>query len=124
MSKKTKIFLFTGILFLVFSIIIIGLFVGRIIRHDESNDLTYNDLVYMECTVENVRESGNTEDGYQFYISIVEDEKVIRVNNLLTENKDDMQIQREIDLLKFQINEIESANLSKDEYEDLLKQRE
>ena len=86
MSRKTKIFLFTGILFLVFSIIFIGLFVGSIIRHDESNDLTYNDLVYMECTVENVRESGNTEDGYQFYISIVEDEKVIRVNNLLTEN--------------------------------------
>ena len=35
-----------------------------------------------------------------------------------------MQIQREIDLLKFQINEIESANLSKDEYEELLKQRD
>lgn len=44
--------------------------------------------------------------------------------NVLTENKDDMQIQREIDLLKFQINEIESSNLNKDEYEDLLKQRE
>ena len=44
--------------------------------------------------------------------------------NVLTENKDDMQIQREIDLLKFQINEIESANLSKDEYEELLKQRD
>ncbi len=44
--------------------------------------------------------------------------------NILTENKDDMQIQREIDLLKFQINEIESANLNKDEYEELLKQRE
>lgn len=35
-----------------------------------------------------------------------------------------MQIQREIDLLKFQINEIESANLSNDEYEELLKQRD
>ncbi len=44
--------------------------------------------------------------------------------NVLTENKDDMQIQREIDLLKFQTNEIESANLSKDEYEELLKQRD
>jgi len=50
--------------------------------------------------------------------------EVKRVLNTLTENKDDMQIQREIDLLKFQINEIECANLSKDEYEDLLKQRE
>lgn len=44
--------------------------------------------------------------------------------NILTENKDDMQIQREIDLLKFQINEIESANLNQNEYEELLKQRE
>ncbi|MCC0683741.1 DNA repair protein RecN [Clostridioides sp. ZZV14-6345] len=44
--------------------------------------------------------------------------------NSLTENKDEMQIQREIDLLRFQINEIEAANLNKNEYEDLLKQRE
>ncbi len=44
--------------------------------------------------------------------------------SMITEDKDDMQIQREIDLLKFQINEIESANLSKEEYEDLLKQRD
>lgn len=44
--------------------------------------------------------------------------------NILTENKDDMQIQREIDLIKFQINEIESANLDGNEYEELLKQRE
>lgn len=50
--------------------------------------------------------------------------KIKTALNVLTENKDDMQIQREIDLLKFQINEIESANLSKGEYEDLLKQRE
>ena len=50
--------------------------------------------------------------------------KVKNALNILTENKDDMQIQREIDLLKFQINEIESANLSKDEYEELLKQRD
>nr|WP_330362408.1 AAA family ATPase [[Clostridium] dakarense] len=50
--------------------------------------------------------------------------EVKRALNTLTENKDDMQIQREIDLLKFQINEIEAANLSKNEYEELLKQRE
>ena len=39
--------------------------------------------------------------------------------SVLTENKDDMQIQREIDLLKFQINEIESANLSNSAYQNL-----
>ncbi|HBF0379719.1 TPA: DNA repair protein RecN [Clostridioides difficile] len=50
--------------------------------------------------------------------------EVKKVLNCLTENKDEMQIQREIDLLRFQINEIEAANLNKNEYEDLLKQRE
>ncbi|MDI7815221.1 DNA repair protein RecN [Clostridioides difficile] len=50
--------------------------------------------------------------------------EVKKALNCLTENKDEMQIQREIDLLKFQINEIEVANLNKNEYEDLLKQRE
>ena len=50
--------------------------------------------------------------------------EVKKALSVLTENKDDMQIQREIDLLKFQINEIESANLSNDEYEELLKQRD
>lgn len=50
--------------------------------------------------------------------------EVKKALNSLTENKDDMQIQREIDLLRFQINEIEAANLNKNEYEDLLKQRE
>lgn len=50
--------------------------------------------------------------------------EVKKTLNILTENKDDMQIQREIDLLKFQINEIDAARLSKDEYEDLLRQRD
>ncbi|HBH3654246.1 TPA: DNA repair protein RecN [Clostridioides difficile] len=50
--------------------------------------------------------------------------EVKKALNYLTENKDEMQIQREIDLLRFQINEIEAANLNKNEYEDLLKQRE
>lgn len=50
--------------------------------------------------------------------------QVKKALNTLNENKDEKEIQREIDLLKFQINEIEAASLSKDEYEDLLKQRE
>ncbi len=44
--------------------------------------------------------------------------------NELNENKDDREIQREIDLLKFQINEIDSANLNVDEYENLKNQRD
>ena len=50
--------------------------------------------------------------------------QVKKALSALNENKDEKEIQREIDLLKFQINEIEAAALSKDEYEDLLKQRE
>ena len=50
--------------------------------------------------------------------------KIKKALNTLNENKDEKEIQREIDLLKFQINEIEVASLSKDEYDDLLKQRE
>ncbi|MBZ6005949.1 DNA repair protein RecN [Paraclostridium bifermentans] len=54
----------------------------------------------------------------------IEYNEVKKALNVLTENKDDMQIQREIDLIKFQINEIESANLNENEYEDLLRQRD
>ena len=70
MGKDSKMILFTGILFLFFSIIVSSLFVGSIKQYNESNNLTYNDLLYIECTVESVRESGNQEDGYQVYISI------------------------------------------------------
>lgn len=61
------------------------------------------------------------DDYRSIYTNYIELKKSL---NTLTENKDDMQIQREIDLLKFQINEIETANLDRDEYEELLKQRE
>ena len=61
------------------------------------------------------------DDYKSIYTNYIELKKSL---NTLTENKDDMQIQREIDLLKFQINEIETANLDRDEYEELLKQRE
>ena len=50
--------------------------------------------------------------------------KVKKALNTLNENKDEKEIQREIDLLKFQINEIEAAALSEDEYDNLLKQRD
>lgn len=42
----------------------------------------------------------------------------------LNDNKSEMEIQREIDLLKFQINEIEAANLEIEEYEELKKKKE
>lgn len=42
----------------------------------------------------------------------------------LNDNKDEMEIQREIDLLKFQIDEIDSANLNESEYEELIQKRD
>lgn len=42
----------------------------------------------------------------------------------LNDNKSDMEVQRERDLLKFQINEIEAANLSLEEYNDLKVKKE
>lgn len=55
---------------------------------------------------------------YKLYIDIKDE------LNRITENKDEIEVQREIDLIKFQINEIESANLTSDEYENLLKERD
>lgn len=42
----------------------------------------------------------------------------------LNDNKDEMEIQRKIDLLKFQIDEIEAANLNPEEYEELIQKRD
>lgn len=42
----------------------------------------------------------------------------------LNDHKSDMEVQREKDLLKFQINEIEAANLNIDEYEELKSRKE
>ena len=61
MDKDSKIIFFTGILFLFFSIIFSSLFVGSLVEYNESNNLTYDDLMYIECTVESVRKSGTKE---------------------------------------------------------------
>lgn len=42
----------------------------------------------------------------------------------LNDNKDEMEIQREIDLLRFQIDEIDAANLNESEYEELIQKRD
>ncbi|OPJ56954.1 DNA repair protein RecN [Alkalithermobacter paradoxus] len=57
-------------------------------------------------------------DIYNEYILLVNDLKK------LTENKDDKEIQREVDLLKFQIKEIEDAQLKEEEYDQLVKERD
>ena len=42
----------------------------------------------------------------------------------LNDNKSDREVQRELDLLRFQINEIESANLDEEEYNNLKSKKE
>lgn len=49
---------------------------------------------------------------------------LIKELNNLTNNKDEFEIEREIDLIKFQLDEIDNANLDKDEFDELLKKRE
>ena len=82
---------------------------------NKETHLEFLDL-FGEEKVEKIKQS--YKEVYNKYI------EVKRELNSLNENKDDMQIQREIDLLRFQINEIESANLDQNEYESLLKQRD
>lgn len=83
MNKKT---LLISIMFLVFSLIFVFIFSISINDYNSSN-ITYDDLIYKEFTVENIREITDPEMGNIYYISVVEDDKQIKVNNLLT-NKD------------------------------------
>ena len=86
MDKNNKKILITGILFVVFSILSLPLFIESIIQYKESKTLSYSDLRYIEGTVETVRKSGNSEDGYTILISLKEDKKRIKINNLLTKH--------------------------------------
>lgn len=57
-------------------------------------------------------------DDYRLYTSLKSE------INRLNDNKSSQEIQREIELIKYQINEIESANLVVGEYEQLKRERE
>ena len=86
MDKNNKKILITGILFVAFSILFLPLFIESIIQYKESKTLSYSDLRYIVGTVETVRKSGNSEDGYTILISLEEDKKRIKINNLLTKH--------------------------------------
>ncbi|MFI3210562.1 MAG: DNA repair protein RecN [Peptostreptococcaceae bacterium] len=59
------------------------------------------------------------------YLSMYKEYKsVIKEYKVLTQNKNDLEIEREIDLIKFQLSEIEDANLDKDEYDELIQKRD
>lgn len=62
---------------------------------------------------------------YNKYRVVFEEYNEIKKQILrLNENKTDREVQRELDLLKFQMNEIENSNLNEEEYLDLKKRRE
>ncbi len=81
---------------------------------------TEKHLEFLDLYGENKLENAKNEyiKTYKTYLSLKKE-----LENL-TENKDERQIQREMDLLKFQIKEIEDANLKIEEYDELLKERE
>ncbi|TQQ84704.1 DNA repair protein RecN [Peptacetobacter hominis] len=69
--------------------------------------------------------SGDVEKEKSEYTDVYKKYTEVRRELLkLDDNKDEMEIQREIDLLKFQINEIEAASLKEGEYDELVAKRD
>ena len=82
--KQSKIMLLSCIVFLLFSIMFIFVFFTSLL--DLNNSTTrYEDLIYKEFTVENIRKQHDPEMGDTYTIEIYEDDKLIFLNNLLTE---------------------------------------
>ena len=86
MKEDTKHQLLTSILFFAFSLIFIFLFIISINDYNASKT-TYDDLMYGEFTVKSIREVTDSDMGNTYYIDVVEDERNIKVNNLLTNKK-------------------------------------
>lgn len=83
--------------------------------YSKENHLEFLDL-YGKSKIENrLKEYKKV---YKEYSSIKKE--ILKLND----NKSDMELQREKDLLKFQIDEIELANLSNEEYEELKSKKE
>ena len=82
--KQSKIFLTSCIVFSLFSIIFIFIFFTSI--HNLNNSTTkYEDLIYKEFTIEKINKQHDPEMGDTYTIEIYEDDKLIFLNNLLTE---------------------------------------
>ena len=86
MNKTMRQPLLISIMFFIFSLIFVLIFTKSFDYYKTSN-ISYNELIYKEFTVENIRETTDPEMGNTYYISVVEENKKIKVNNLLT-NKD------------------------------------
>ena len=86
MKEDTKHPLLISILFFAFSLAFIFLFIISINYYNASKT-TYDDLMYGEFTVKSIREVTDPDMGNMYYIDVVEDERNIKVNNLLTNKK-------------------------------------
>ena len=86
MKEDTKHQLLIFILFFAFSLAFIFLFIISINYYNASKT-TYDDLMYGEFTVKSIREVTDPDMGNMYYIDVVEDERNIKVNNILTNKK-------------------------------------
>ena len=86
MKNDIKYSLLISALFFAFSLMLVFLFIISINDYNASKT-TYNDLTYGEFTVESIREIADPDMGNMYYIDVAEEEKNIKVNNLLTNKK-------------------------------------
>ena len=87
MKEDTKHPLLMSILFFTFSLMFIFFFITSLNDLNASKTTNYNDLIYGEFTVESIREITDSETSTMYYIDVLEEEKNIRINNLLTNKK-------------------------------------
>ena len=70
-----SIFFFVcSFMFLIFFIVTVGYY--------NLSKTSYDDLIYKEYTVEKITEDEDPEMGSTYYITVLEDEKVLKINNL------------------------------------------
>ena len=86
MKKDIKYRMLISVLFFAFSLMFVFLFIISINYYNASKT-TYNDLMYGEFTVESIREIADPDMGNMYYIDVAEEEKNIKVNNLLANKK-------------------------------------
>ena len=85
MKDNIKVTLLVSIFSFVFALIPIFIFCSSI-RDYNFSKIEYQDLIYKEFTVENIEIDLDAEMGDTYYISICEEEKIIKINNLLTKS--------------------------------------
>ena len=86
MKEDIKHQLLISILFFAVSLIFIFLFIISL-NYYNASQTTYDDLMYGEFTVKSIREVTDPDMGNMYYIDVVEDERNIKVNNLLTNKR-------------------------------------